>query len=77
MKIRNEIRIKIEDGIPDDVAACMVADVIGRGKISENTKGEKKYCWISTYYSDRLGFNCRVTLMDYRKTTMFYITKDE
>ena len=77
MKIGNEIRIKIEDGISDDAAALMVADVIARGKTSQNTKGEKKYCWISTYYNYRLGFRCRVTLMDYRKTTVFYVTKDE
>ena len=69
MEIGNEIRIKIEEGISDESAMWMVLQVIERGKISG--KGNK-YCWITTFTN-----GCRVTLMDYRKTTMFYVTKDK
>ena len=74
MRDFNEIRIKAEQGISDEIAICLVAKVISQGKISQNSKGAKKYCWLTTFEVE--GEEINVCLRDYRKTTMFYVYKN-
>ena len=45
-----KIIVTIEDGINPATALSAVQSVIEGGKISEDTKGRKFYCWGTTFY---------------------------
>ena len=43
------LKIDIRDGISDELALDLVSLVVRNGKVSEDSKGEKYYCWITTF----------------------------
>ncbi len=40
--------ITIKDNIPDDIALMLVLRVVSSGKISQDSKDRKYYCWCTT-----------------------------
>lgn len=50
--IMEKIIISIEDDIKTATAINAVKIVVADGKVSEDTKGRKYYCWATTFNTD-------------------------
>lgn len=72
-----EIRIKIDDDINDNNALWMVLQVVMGGKISNTSDGKSTYCWVTGFGGKDNTPLYWVENRPYRKTTMFYVKKDE
>lgn len=71
MKVGNEIRIKVEEGISDELAMVLVSKVVFSGKISAN--GDR-YCYATKFEYE--GKKYVVSIPDYSKTDLFYVYRD-
>lgn len=43
------MKIDIRDGISDELALDLVSRVVRRGKVSQDSKGKKYYCWVTIF----------------------------
>lgn len=68
--MNNKFYIDIEEDIELEDALRRVVHVVSQGKISENGKGEKYYCWLTTW-NDGI---C-VSVRNYRKSNCFKVWK--
>lgn len=66
--MNNKFYIEIEESINPEDALRRVIHVVSQGKISENGKGEKYYCW-STTWTDGICVGVR----NYRKSNCFKV----
>lgn len=67
----NEIRIKYDDGISDELASQLVWSAINQGKISNEGKS---YCYVTVFKVN--GTEYKVVANDKTKSLMFYVTKE-
>lgn len=67
------LKIDIRDGISDELALDLVSLVVRNGKVSEDSKGKKYYCWITTFNVN--GEEIVVYTRENRKNDCFVVYK--
>lgn len=68
------MKITIYDGIPDLLALNCVSAVVQQGKISQDSKGNKHYCWVTKVPT----YKCTILVqaVPYRKDDCFKVSID-
>lgn len=69
------MKIDIRDGISDELALDLVSMVVRNGKVSEDSKGKKYYCWITTFNVN--GEEIVVYTRENRKNDCFVVYKNK
>ena len=67
------MKIDIRDGISDELALDLVSLVVRNGKVSEDSKGKKYYCWITIFNID--NEEIAVYTRENRKNDCFVVYK--
>lgn len=67
------MKIDIRDNINDTIALQLVLRVVEMGKVSQDSKGNKYYCWITTF--DVNGDEIVVYTRENRKSDCFVVYK--
>ena len=67
------LKIDVRDNISDELALELVSEVVRQGKVSQDNKGNKYYCWMTTYIVD--GEEIVVYTRENRKNDCFVVYK--
>ena len=67
------LKIDIRDNISDELALELVSEVVKRGKVSQDSKGKKYYCWITIFNID--NEEIAVYTRENRKNDCFVVYK--
>lgn len=67
------MKIDIRDGISDELALDLVSLVVRRGKVSQDSKGKKYYCWVTIFNVN--GEDIAVYTRENRKNDCFVVYK--
>ena len=67
------LKIDIRDNISDELALELVSEVVRQGKVSQDNKGKKYYCWITTFNVN--GEEIVVYTRENRKNDCFVVYK--
>lgn len=67
------MKIDIRDGISDELALDLVSLVVREGKVSQDSKGKKYYCWVTIF--NIKGEEIAVYTRENRKNDCFVVYK--